>query len=191
MRMFGIPKTEGYDLGPDGTLVYDANAIGANFRAPLYLAMSRSGSLVAAAAVTPYLLFDCPPLPPGSFIRVMGACSLTTSGAATGVINLGISGDWLGATPTVTLLASGGDAGATTTTGLYTLTLGISARKNSFGAGTTVATSGAIVLTGASNLVTTVDYGASGRYGVYCTNAGGGSTLRSCFVEVFIPRIDR
>ena len=176
---YGLPQRKiafGRDLGLDG----QALVAGARPNMGLYLSWSRADQLVCAGASNQYLLFDVPPLPIGSVIRMLAIPSVAT---ASEVLGVAISSDWLVATPT--LSSTFGSTGFSGAAGVD-LVIVVTARNNVRWAQRTAAAA----TTGTAGGAGPLDFAKSNRMGVYGT-VGTALTINAAFVEVFIPRVYR
>jgi hypothetical protein len=185
---FGTPVRK-LDFGKDVQLQGQERVVQSAPNMPTYLCWSRTDSMTTSATSAVYLPFTLPPLPAGSIVRAVGQAVCTTNGASTAYPALGVSGDWLVATPTAIEVASPGDFAAATQTGIFTLQAAVRGRNS-------IDSTSIMFSTSAPNLgaftVTTVDCARSQRWAVYLSNANAiSSTIGHVFVEVWIPRAYR
>lgn len=176
---FGTPVRK-YDFGKDGGIQGQSRVVSPQYNMVPYLCWSRTDSLACAAGVNTYLPFTVPPLPAGSIIRGEIAASID----AGDVVGVGISGDWMLATPVVTTsLIATSTLGAES--GVSVFCIGIRGRSaataSHVGMGTAV--SGVTVTTG-------LDFYRTTRLAVYATEATT-IVMNHAFVQVFIPRVYR
>lgn len=172
---YGFPVRKGFDFGLDGGIGPTKRPTNLGSRTVMTPYIVASKILTATTTATgPLMVWETPPMPQGSFMRVSG--HLSSVGGDT--IVLGHSLDWNVAVPSVTALTN-----ATNLSGSFLMLLSVRARTTCDASISTGGSSSIVITNG-------IDFSLNNRWAVHHVFVGGILSF-GALVEVFIPRAYR